>query len=170
MQNMQQNRTQRLTFPKHSNMSAASSTDFVLHVRYTNVSAVDLVIWLAFRWSKARLDCPPHRSLGSSSSSAGCMNSSSESESERWHTATRMHFKCSESSMRRCTHCNKSEVFAKMLHILHIYAKYAVYAVYAQYAPSHILHICCISSIRTPGRPPKTYPGQGAYLPFFAYI
>jgi hypothetical protein len=72
--------------------------------------------------------------------------------------------------MQRCTHCNKSEVFAKMLHILHIYAQYAVYAVYAQYAPSHILHICCISSIRTPGRPPKTYPGQGAYFPFFAYI
>jgi hypothetical protein len=54
MQNMPKNRTQRLTFPKHSNMSAASSTDFVLLVRYTNVSAVDLVIWLAFRLSKAR--------------------------------------------------------------------------------------------------------------------
>ena len=168
---MPKNRTQRLTFPKHSNMSAASSTDFVLHVRYTNVSAVDLVIWLAFRLSKARLSATLlAQIIVVQSLSAGCMNLSSESESERWHTATRMQLNCSESNMQRCTHCNKSEVFAKMLHILHIYAEYAVYAVYAQYAPSHILHICCISSIRTPGRPPKTYPGQGAYLPFFAYI
>ena len=36
--------TQRLTFPKLSNTSAASPTDFVLDVRYANVSAVDLVI------------------------------------------------------------------------------------------------------------------------------
>jgi hypothetical protein len=95
------------------------------------------------------------------------MNWSSESESERRNTATRMHFKYSESNMQRCTHCNKSEVFAKMLHILHIYAEYAVYAVYAQYAPSHILHICCISSIRTPGRPSETLPGSGCIFSFF---
>ena len=60
-------RAQRLTFPKHSNISAASTMELVqevvLDVRYAYTSA-DSVMWLAFRLIEARLDSPPHRSLG----------------------------------------------------------------------------------------------------------
>ena len=57
-------KTQRLTFPKVSSTSAASSMELVFDVRYANTSAVDREIRLAFRLSEARLNSPPHRSLG----------------------------------------------------------------------------------------------------------
>jgi hypothetical protein len=57
-------RAQRLKFPKYSNISAASSMEQVLDVRYVYTSAVDRVMRLAFRLIEARLDSPPHRSLG----------------------------------------------------------------------------------------------------------
>ena len=55
------NKAQKLTFPKDSSTSAASSMELVFDVRNANVSAVDREIQLAFRLSEARLNSPPHR-------------------------------------------------------------------------------------------------------------
>ena len=55
------NKAQKLTFPKDSSTSAASSMELVFDVRYANVSAVEREIRLAFRLSEARLNSPPHR-------------------------------------------------------------------------------------------------------------
>ena len=45
-------------------MSPASLIETVLKVQYSNFSATDRVIYLAFRFRLARLAAPPHRLLG----------------------------------------------------------------------------------------------------------
>ena len=64
-------------------MSAAFSVEIVFRVQYANVSATDLVIYLAFHFRLARLASPPHRSLGMICESGPiCMSASCSTDSQ----------------------------------------------------------------------------------------